>query len=84
MKTLKTFDDVLEVWEKPKALSDDLGVPFVNAQAMKARKSIAVDHWPKLIELLKARGYSLTTDDLARMWKQAREQRALAKQGEAA
>jgi hypothetical protein len=75
MKKLTTFDDVLALWEKPKALSDDLGVPYVNAQAMKARGSIGVGHWPKLLELLQARGYRLTTDDLAKMWKIASEKR---------
>lgn len=78
MQKLTTFNDVLALWEKPKALSDDLGVPYVNAQAMKARGSIAVDHWPRLLELLKVRGYELTTDDLARMWKLAREKRRVA------
>lgn len=78
MQKLTTFDEVLALWKKPKALSEDLGVPYVNAQAMKARGSIAVDHWPKLLQLLKARGYALTTDDLARMWKQAREKRRVA------
>ena len=78
MQKLTTFNDVLALWEKPKALSDDLGVPYVNAQAMKARGSIAVDHWPRLLELLKVRGYTLTTDDLARMWKLAREKRRVA------
>lgn len=77
-KKLTTFDDVLALWDKPKALSDELGVPYVNAQAMKARGSIAVDHWPRLLELLTARGYRLTTDDLARMWKLARDKRRVA------
>lgn len=85
MKKLSTFDDVLALWEKPKALSDDLGVPFVNAQAMKARGSIGVGHWPKMVKLLAERGYSVTTDDLALMWQKASEaRRAKSKQGEAA
>lgn len=67
MRKLSTFDDVLALWASPKALSDDLGVPYVNAQAMKNRRSIGVDHWPRLIELLAARGHSVTTDDLLAM-----------------
>ncbi len=81
MKKLTTFDEVLALWEKPKALSDDLGVPFVNAQAMKARKSIAVDHWPRLIEALKSRGYSITNDELVAMAIKRREE---AREGQAA
>lgn len=73
MKTLSTFEDVLSLWESPKALSDALGVPYINAQAMKARKSIAVDHWPKLIEALKSQGYSLSNDELVAMAIKRRE-----------
>jgi hypothetical protein len=75
MKKLSTFDDVLALWDKPKALSDDLGIPFVNAQAMKARGSIGVGHWPKMVKLLAAKGYSVSTDDLAVMWQRASEER---------
>ena len=73
MKNLLTFDDVLSLWASPKALSDDLDVPYVNAQAMKARKSIGVDHWPRLIELLSHKGISVTTDDLLAMRQRRRE-----------
>ena len=37
MKKLETFDDVLALWESPKALSDDLGTIYVTAQLMKRR-----------------------------------------------
>jgi hypothetical protein len=77
MKKLQTFDDVLGLWETPKALSDDLGIIYVTAQLMKRRRSIGVDHWPKLIELLGTRGYTITTDDLLTMRaKRAAEARA--------
>lgn len=79
MKKLTTFDDVLSLWATPKALSEALGVPYINAQAMKARGSIGVGHWPKIIELLRAAGYSVSTDDLAVMWQKAKEERRAAK-----
>jgi hypothetical protein len=44
-----------------------MGIPYVNAQAMKRRKSVGVDHWPKLIEVLARRGVRITADDLLRM-----------------
>ncbi len=75
MKKLSTFDDVLALWATPKAFSDDLGVPYINAQAMKARGSIGVGHWPKMVKLLSAKGYSVSTDDLALMWQKASEAR---------
>jgi hypothetical protein len=79
MKKLSTFDDVLALWETPKALSEALGVPYINAQAIKARGSIGVGHWPKMIELLRSRGYSVSTDDLAVMWQKASEARRASK-----
>lgn len=62
-----TFEELLAMWETPKALSADLGVPYVNAQLMKRRKSVGVDHWPRLIEAVGAKGLRLTTDDLLAM-----------------
>lgn len=84
MNKLSTFDDVLALWATPKALSDDLGVPYINAQAMKARGSIGVGHWPKMVKLLSGKGYPVSTDDLAAMWQKARERRAKTRQGVAA
>lgn len=66
-KTPTTFDELLALWDSPKALSVDLNVPYINAQAMKRRKSVGVDHWPRLIELAAERGVRLTADDLLRM-----------------
>jgi hypothetical protein len=75
-KKLTTFEDVLALWDTPKALSEALSVPYINAQAMKARGSIGVGHWPKIIELLRSQGHSVSTDDLAVMWQKARDARA--------
>lgn len=78
MKKLQTFDDVLALWATPKALSDDLGTIYVTAQLMKRRRSIGVDHWPRLIQLLGDKGYSVTTDDLLEMRRVRSEQREAA------
>lgn len=74
MKKLETFDDVLGLWVSPKALSDDLGTLYVTAQLMKRRRSIGVDHWPRLIELLAGKGYIVTTDDLMEMRRRRAEE----------
>lgn len=63
----KTFDDILSLWGSPKELSVALDVPYVTAQQMKRRKTVSVEHWPKLIELTKARGIQITADDLLKM-----------------
>ena len=62
-----TFDELLSLWESPKALSADLGVPYINAQQMKLRKSVGVDHWPRMIELASARGVKIDANDLLAM-----------------
>jgi hypothetical protein len=68
-----SFDELLELWETPKALSIALGVPYVNAQAMKRRKSVDVTHWPRLVQLMAARGIVITSDDLVQMAVKRRE-----------
>jgi hypothetical protein len=68
-----SFEDLLDLWETPKALSVALRIPYVNAQAIKQRKSIGVTHWPRLIELAAARGIHLTNDDLVEMAIKRRE-----------
>lgn len=68
-----SFEGLLSLWETPKALSVALRVPYVNAQSMKNRKSVDVAHWPRLIELLAARGIVITSDDLVQMAIKRRE-----------
>jgi hypothetical protein len=63
----KSFEELLGLWDSPKALSAALDVPYVNAQAMKRRKSVDVVHWPRLIDLAAAKGITITNDDLVAM-----------------
>lgn len=80
-----SFKAVLDLWETPKALSDDLGVPYVTAQLMIRRKSVGIDHWPKLVELVRAKGHVITNDDLVAMsLKQRAATRKAKRQSEAA
>ena len=62
-----TFKELLDLWDTPKALSAELGVPYINAQQMKRRQSVGVDHWPTLIKLAASKGVKITTDDLVAM-----------------
>jgi len=63
----ETFEDILALWDSPKDLSVALNVPYVTAQQMKRRKTVSVEHWPKLIELTRQRGINITADDLLKM-----------------
>lgn len=65
--TPTTFDELLNLWGTPKELSLALGVPYINAQMMKRRKSVDVVHWPRLIDLASAMDVRLTNDDLVAM-----------------
>lgn len=66
-KKPETFEELLRLWDRPKALSDALGVTYINAQQILRRKSIGIAHWPKVIELAAERGIRLTNDDLVAM-----------------
>lgn len=68
-----SFEAILAHWDSHKSLSLALGVPYVNAQAMRKRRSVSVDHWPRLIELLAAKGIHITNDDLVQMTLKRRE-----------
>jgi hypothetical protein len=68
-----TFDELLDLWEQPRDLSDALGVSRLNARAMKLRKSVGIDHWPALITALKAKGVSMTWQELAELRQRRRE-----------
>jgi hypothetical protein len=63
----KTFDDLLSLWASPKELSLALGVSYIDAYAFKRRGTVAVRHWPKLIEGAREKGLNLTAEDLLKM-----------------
>jgi hypothetical protein len=63
----QTFEEILALWDTPKALSDELGILYVSAQMMKRRRSIGSAHWNAFIRGAAKRGIGLTLDDFARM-----------------
>lgn len=78
-----SFADILSHWKTHAALSRELGVLYVTAQAMRKRKSIGDQHWPVVIEAMARRGINLSVGDLHRMkmkrraeWAQERTERA--------
>ena len=84
LKKPDTFKKLLDLWETPKALSEALGVQYVTAQLMIRRKSVGIDHWPKLIEGVKAKGHDITNDDLVAMSLKQRAASKAKRQSEAA
>lgn len=84
LKKPDTFKKLLALWDTPKALSEALAVPYVTAQLMIRRKSVGIDHWPKLIELARAKGHDITNDDLVAMSLKQRAESKAKRQSEAA
>lgn len=68
-----TFETLLAHWTTPE-LSADLGVPYVTARKMRERKSVGVDHWPRLVEAAARKGILLNIERLMEM----RNQRTVA------
>jgi hypothetical protein len=79
-----SFEQLLDLWPTPKALSEALELPYVTAQQMKLRKSIGASHWTKFIDGAAAIGIDLSLDDLARMRIRREEETRAARQGAAA
>jgi len=72
-KKPSTFDELLDLWDQPRDLSDALGVSRLNARAMKLRKSVGIDHWPALLSALEDKGVSMTWQELAELRQRRRE-----------
>lgn len=76
MQKPSTFEEALSLWPSHAALSEEIGVIYVTAQAMRNRGSISDEHWPKIVAAWKRKGVTLTGDDLLRMRRAKRERAA--------
>lgn len=61
-----TFEALLANWSTPE-LSADLGVPYVTARKMRERKSVGVDHWPRLVDAATRKGISIDVAKLVEL-----------------
>lgn len=52
---MDTFSDIIMRWPSLREFADDLGVPYVTAQVMKHRDSIAAEHWSAVVAGARAR-----------------------------
>lgn len=59
-----TFLDVMDLWDSPQALADDLGYKLSRVQKWRVRRSIPPDSWSDLIEAAKRRGFNVTAETL--------------------
>lgn len=65
---MNTVAEIIELWPSASELARDLGLKREShATVMKARKSIPVAHWSRLIVAARSRGIALTLDDLVRI-----------------
>lgn len=58
---------MIENWGGVPAFADDLGIPYVSAQGMYRRNSVAAWYWPKLLQLAAGKGVMVTADRLVAM-----------------
>jgi hypothetical protein len=63
----RTFRELIDRWGGIPAFRDDMGVPYVTAQKMYQRNSVAVTYWPQLMEKAKDRGISVDAQTLVAM-----------------
>lgn len=62
------FDALLAELGKPTEVAAALGVTPQAVTNMRARRSVAPDYWPKLIELAASKGFDLTEGALMAMY----------------
>jgi len=61
------FGQYLDLWPAIE-LSEDLGISYVAAQAIKRRGRAAAHHWPALLRAATARARPVTLPRLLEMW----------------
>ena len=69
----ETFRKLIEQLGGVNSFADKMGLGEFAAKKMRDRNSVAVDHWPRLIEVARADGLILTTDEFVNMKLRARE-----------
>lgn len=63
-----SFVSIINLWPTLQDFADDIGVPYVNANLMRQRDSIAADHWAAMVDAARRRGIKgVSTDRLARL-----------------
>lgn len=62
-----SFRDLIDRMGGILALRTALGLEYVTAQKMYQRDSVAVRHWPALIEHARSKGIAVGPDDLMRL-----------------
>mgnify|MGYP006204466211 CR=1 FL=1 len=62
----ETFEQLLSHWTTLE-LSADLDVQYVTARKMRERQSVGTQHWPRLTDAARAKGISITQEDLLAM-----------------
>jgi len=67
MNKPSTFRELISDWGGIPAFADDLNLGYVTAQKMHQRDSVAVRHWPALLQKAAGRGIYLTSDRLLEM-----------------
>lgn len=62
---MDTHCAVMERWDSPTDLANDIGMSPITVRSWKYRNKIPVEHWPAIVEAAKKRGFVVTADELA-------------------
>jgi hypothetical protein len=70
-----SFLDVIDLWESPQVLADDLGSKLTRVQKWRARRRIPPKAWPEVLDAAKRRGLPISADTLMTATARGRKQR---------
>lgn len=62
-----SFRETIEAWGGIGPFAEDIGVPYVSAQGMWRRNSVAAWYWPKMLQVAAGKNILLTADRLVAM-----------------
>ena len=61
---MKSFSDVIAVWETVTEFAQDMGVQYVTAHSWKQRNSLPSEHWAMVVKKAVKRGHPEITLEL--------------------
>jgi uncharacterized protein YjcR len=60
----QSFREIIGLWDSPETLATELGAKVETVRKWRQRNNIPAEWWASIIEAAKARGQSLTADQM--------------------
>lgn len=74
---MRTVEEIFEAFGGPAAFARHLEIKGSTASEMKRRRSITIEHWPKLIAAARSLNIEISNDDLVAIHVREREGEAV-------